>query len=462
MDYGLFDEFELEVKVWIPTIEDNRIKGILKYSHSDILLILEGDLFNIKSSGELESLSVPLLYGEITEGQIFNLREGNISNYNLLGRNATISFRVLEVGTHYIESDTEYVSVTYKAIGYRNWINEDYFVWNHLYDMDTNTITNDIYNIFDYEIDDKNIKSIVNLSRKTEKGGLDVKSFISINYKNHTKFDDILNDVYLFNDLLMIFQNRFVPIEKLMLTDKFGNETKVYIIQRNEANPSYHPKKMLIRFLKIENEFEKVLKKWFSDAEKINMLKSLYLADFYFDSVMDVRFMNSVQALEVYHRIFYDSVVIEKSKYKANVKQLKNAISQFDYDFDSKFLEKLYNSLSHVNRLSLKEQLYEIISSLEAATKMELFDDADGMELAIKQMVNTRNYFAHYGDSEKKYILKGLDELYDSNLRIKAVVLIILLKLLGIGEEVILEGIVNNQYYSNAIEGIKKFNSKEE
>lgn len=455
VEYGLFDEFDLDVVVWIPSREDNKIQGTLKYSHSEIFLMLEGDLFNIRRSVDLESLSVPVLYGEAIEGEKINLREGYISSYDLLGRKATISFRVLEVGNHYIESETEYVSVVFKPIGYRDWIYEDYFTLNHLYDLETKSIINESYNIFAYKFEGKNVKSVVSLSKQIEKGALEVKSFISIDYKNPRNFDDILNDVYLFNDLLMIFQNRFVPIENLSATDKFGIETKLYIIQRNDVGRSYHPKKMLIRYLKIENEFEQILKKWFVESKKFNMLKSLYLAHFYFDSVMDVRFMNSVQALEYYCREFIDTKIIKPPQFTYEIEEVLKFVDGPKFSGD--FKEILKGKLEHINSVYLKDKIKWMLKELDDTTLDELFVNEKERNFAVTQMVNTRNYFAHY-DENIKHALKGLDELYDAYIRVRAIILILILKDLGIIENEILKVIIQNEIFSKSIKDIKDFN----
>src|SRR5699024_1480387 len=169
-----------------------------------------------------------------------------------------------------------------------------------------------------------------------------------------------------------------------------------------------HPHKMLFTFEDVRSNFENIFNNWFKKMSELKNVYNLHLGNFFNKNTVETKFLNAIQALEVYHRtqghgkLFSDEdknaylhtvnesikdVLPDKIKKKNNKKKKqekiykdeeKNDYLQTDNEkikdvLPDKIKKEINKSLKHLNEYSLNKRLKDIIRNLNDDTITFLF-----------------------------------------------------------------------------------------
>jgi hypothetical protein len=144
-----------------------------------------------------------------------------------------------------------------------------------------------------------------------------------------------------------------------------------------------------------------------------------------------------MQALESFHRVTKGGKYLNNDDWKPFRTTLSNAISA---ELDSGHRESLKSRIKYGNEYSLRKRIGELLESLNEKTLSRL---SPTNKYFTGVIVDTRNYLTHYDDELKDVALKDAD-LYWANQRLRIFISLLLLKEIGVPEELILNSMVEN------------------
>lgn len=130
---------------------------------------------------------------------------------------------------------------------------------------------------------------------------------------------------------------------------------------------------MLFLFSDVENNLGSVFKTWISKREAYESVFDLLMTTMYTPSLyLHYRFLNIIQALEVYHTSKYegtyqDRKVYEKGLYRQFLEVLKNFPSESvdrENGISDEFRNALKGKLKSQTRFTLETRLKEILSDV--------------------------------------------------------------------------------------------------
>jgi len=141
------------------------------------------------------------------------------------------------------------------------------------------------------------------------------------------------------------------------------------------------------------------------------------------------KFINLTQALESLHRRTVGGTYLSASEFDP-IKDLLNAAVPPDVPADLK--RKLSDSLEYANEYSLRKRLKELLRGLDPSTiEMLKIQDIAGTTDVI---VRTRNCLTHFNESQRTTIADDIVGLHFMNERLTALLFVLILKRLGVGE----------------------------
>ncbi len=204
-----------------------------------------------------------------------------------------------------------------------------------------------------------------------------------------------------------------------------------------------HPRfdDFLFGFHDVKNNLRKILSNWIRKAEKLHLIRDLYLAGLHqSEEFLTSKFLLFAQAVEVYHRVFREEGYIDEASYKKHV--LENLRSALPVDAPIKmkakhkqkwrdFRSSFEGKLGHLYQYSLSKRLKLLAKEFGKAID-HFIPNAKGM---MQEIAEYRNYFTHFGDDRIKNALEA-DKLLKYTEVLKLMLELCFLKEMGIdGDE---------------------------
>ena len=201
----------------------------------------------------------------------------------------------------------------------------------------------------------------------------------------------------------------------------------------SEIKPKTDWHTMLFRFVDIKDRFNEVVDKWLDAYETISPSLNLYFSNkIGAHTYLDGQFLTLAQALETYHRITSNDTLMPKKSFNTLIKQIKSHCPE-------EYKEWLSQRLDYGNELSLRTRLHRIIESCKST-----IGTSEEVELIVKNIVDTRNYFTHYDLRLENKAASG-QNLWNLCQKMEAIFQLHLLKELCF-DEVEINAVLNNTY----------------
>lgn len=204
-------------------------------------------------------------------------------------------------------------------------------------------------------------------------------------------------------------------------------------IRWRKTYPVY-PTDIPVTFALIRERAEEVFHAWFSNAEKLRLVCELFFGAQYNPQMyVESEFLNFTQALEVFYRVTRDSKYVSTEQYEGYRRTLESSIPS---EAPKPLRSKLKTMLKYANEHTLRDALRCLIDSLDVASKLRISTD---LKAFVDDVVNNRNYQIHGDESLKGMVLSDhspqrLEKYGHINRRLRAILTIHLLKLVGIPE----------------------------
>lgn len=253
---------------------------------------------------------------------------------------------------------------------------------------------------------------------------------IKIEYFEKIHFDDIMKDLNIINNFLNICMYKQTNIQSL----KLENAISVFNPNFNNEIDNLNFYNIFIPFNLISKNFGEVLSKWFEINDMYKNTIYLYLMNISYKTNAETMFLTYSQALEAFIRKNnnFDKFYMNFEDYENIKDNFYNAMNNMNLDKDHR--QSLKSRIDYGNEYSLRKRLKMLISYLEGYNFIEMINEKYNGKF-IKCVVDTRNYYTHYGD-EAKYKTSG-KELVSLSYDMKLLLELCLLHELNLPKELI-------------------------
>ena len=419
---------------WLPMNPNNKVAGILTFTPGErMCLELIGGFEN--AHGEYiglfdENNKIPLIYGKDSNAKEITL----VDCYSSFTLNFSAEFPIMRYSARLLVFDKHLNSLDERC---------EYTAYIRFPELSQWALPGAIEQIVSFDQEGKEIKSStvvlpflngndgVIFSTRCE-NGVQVSVFKGVSYSSGKlslkpyleqysyleikrpgigmSLPEVFHELYKFQQFLSLATRRNVQPESIYLNDpnirqdfKEGQKSfyfPIYIlaIQRHVYNPTeLNRDKFLFRYEDIPDRMSDILAKWMSDSDNLQPIKN-HLVDslVYKPLVGSVDFLQVIQAIEgVWWRFRED-------EYRA------------------------VNNIPRRKETTLTTILQEILKTFSDVPKVS------SMNLDIKAVVDSRNYYSHFVDKSKKpKTLDGI-QLYDLTRQLRTILLCLVLELLSL------------------------------
>jgi len=475
--HSLFDNFEYGGFWWFSKTPDRRVAGTLRYKVGErMTLDLLGSL--TAGSDDLHNEDDDLILGTADGNRDFTL-QGLIRTESRSVRREIFSSsyvidRIFE-GKHFPSAqDIKFTSLSISYTSFEDWFADlPFHETTENTDVPPDTVKFVASHVVPYPIFDCRVDAI----NSTVKANLGFEGSIGIRelrWKS-TGFIDIVPDAPRSFDwfwqvhadirnLLTLLMNE-PTYAKLMCAygdaieispGRMSNE-RIYVYFMNSSRASQeeiHPADMLLIFPTIRDYIPMMLEAWFSKAELLRAVYTLFFGSMYFsDMYPRFHFLNLIQAVETFHRNLRKGQYLSESDFEPICVSLTDAIPE---SVGKDLREALKSKIRYGYEYSLRKRLRLLFAEFELQTVKLITDNSGAL---TDKIVDTRNYFTHYTEELQKLAFKG-EAVHYANYKLRVLLIVLLLKEVGFPESIIRKGICGNRELLHGLsegQGVKAF-----
>lgn len=192
---------------------------------------------------------------------------------------------------------------------------------------------------------------------------------------------------------------------------------------------------------KIRKEFASLLNAWLGASDSHRQARNMLLSSERRPSAfIELRFLPLVQTLEVLTQSNESTELVTKEEFQRIKSLVRDAIPS---GTNKELIEAFMRSLGYANGKSLRFKIEQLIATISPNIIHLLCKDVSEF---TKGLVNTRNFFTHY--STQKNILDGR-ELHWATRKLSVLLRVLLLRSVGMSEELILSVLERNMQIVN-------------
>ncbi|PGT75533.1 HEPN domain-containing protein [Priestia megaterium] len=421
MNETMSHEFKINGYWWMPHL-NKKVEGILYFSQEKVKLELKGSISEDPNIDEYK-----IIWGETESGEeltLFNtyrtLYDMRVLDSYKQGSQIDIpeSYSInsfLVGGLHQNLDSVKFSSCTFLPSYFHQWIQK------------TDSTFMDTY------VEDATLR-IKGLNNCYQRGFiLQPKDSHSINW--YLKYIDKLRK------LLMLMSGHPIFNERLEFLNETDQRTYTYFITSRSTKklPDLQMKQCLIRYVDIEKDVCRIFSKWFTLYEDLKIVTGIYFSDWYMDKFLEMKFLNAVQIIEIFHSwMRKDEKKVISSDSHAALERAKLALNEAIPDYNKIIKVQLKEGKKFV----LQNRFENLLKELDEKTKEFLLGNDEEVTVFTNQAVQTRNHFTHYG-KEQRFSLSSNAELTYTMYRLRALITVLLLKEIGVSELIIRQKMMN-------------------
>ena len=419
--HSLLDEFKLRGYWWLPGEPGNRIPGILHYNPEDsIRLELMGAFQGLITEGSvqiiwpLHPVRRPLILGTTDQGEdctLFGVVEspkpsGNVENVQVW---SNVHVSNLFVGGHF--PDERALSFQSMYVGFTHleeWLGVDplgagfNFLPLPLEPTDPVELRLPYRSRKLFETDVPSLNAVISLwssveweSEATRSLSLLHRAYFEVDAGGPRDYAWYLEVFQLCRQLLAFLMG--VPVyPSTVRTRRNERDINIYRSPMWQRRDSERFPPTRLPFPLIQAQAAAVVKTWLENAETFRPVYDFAVSSYYDQRMnLQAQFLGLAQALEIFDR-----------------RQRRG-------------------------RYEFKQRLQNLFDGLSEQTK----DQIAGIgEHFIRTVEDTRNYLVHHDEPPESKVLRGAKPYFDANKKLRALLFVLLCKMLGIGEQDALMG----------------------
>jgi hypothetical protein len=432
---------------WLPDSPDLPVAGTLTYDPGNGVIL---NLFGVLSEGHRNQNDlefIPIINGVISKGAkhvtLWSCDRSNLSTSwgqaesTMFSSNYTAARAI--IGKHFIiENEIQFTGLSASYSSLEQWVNRQPF---HLLDEQNPFCFSHTPVDLSVELDDLRltIRDWIGGSFDVEKRVAEHKAALSVHFNSPVDFQTAYSKLEHLRNFVSLGVGEAVKIRTL--NGKIPDDiVPVEIYERNrnvdilEYGKTVNVHRMIFTLGDLGNQFDTVLKKWYSSWENLEHVYGLFFAVLDTPSMyLDIQFELLVRTLEVYHRRTSNGRYMSKEDFKAAVlKPVRNYIEKELNEISPNYKQRLSDNVAFWNEYALKERLHEIINGLRQQYASQIDQLIQDQEAFVKFVVNTRNLLTHYSlDDKNKNLPDGNTYLWYIH-RMKALIVMCFLKELGL------------------------------
>lgn len=193
-----------------------------------------------------------------------------------------------------------------------------------------------------------------------------------------------------------------------------------------QERPRRH--RMLFSVSDLPEGFGSAMERWLERSEILGPVYRLYLGTVYNpQAFLEQRFLNLVQALEVYHRRAMATPDLPVDEHERRKEEILEAVPE-------RHREWLAGRLEYSNEPGLSKRLREIIRRYPESAYPVAGENNRSRERFVYKVVATRNYRTHFGQSLEDQAAREIGELHEVTQKLRKLLEICLLGEIGFGD----------------------------
>lgn len=439
---------------WLPSNQENKIPGTLFIKNGGkIELELIGH-FKDELPSPNEENELNRIIGHVEKLGIVTLENCfyKIKNFSFGGiSKSTIYVQHALAGVEYeLNEPTTFNSINFSIDGLEEWVAVSGISVQYANDTSGATITFDKPEPFNYSLKSNLELQIcfghsIPFESKPINLNISQNTYFKLTSANPLLSDDFIFIAHKFVTLMNFAMDATVSVSSMycfsneITREVNGNKRPepVQLFYSSEPFEEKIPKivrhAMLFRFVDIKDRFNEIIDKWLGAYESISPSLNLYFSTKTgSQKYLDGKFLALAQALETYHRRTSDETYVTKEEFKTLLNEIKSKCPEKHKDW-------LAGRLDNGNEISLRNRLNRIVESFKSTIGTD-----EEVELIIKLIVDTRNYFTHYNTKLEKKAASG-QNLWNLCQKMEAILQLHLLKELGFND-VEINSVLNSAY----------------
>ena len=224
---------------------------------------------------------------------------------------------------------------------------------------------------------------------------------IKIEYFDEIQFDKLLEELNIISNFLSICMYKQTNIQSL----KLENTIIVFNQFFNDDTDTLNFYNILINYDLISERFGEILGKWFEINDIFKNTIYLYLMNISYKTNAETMFLTYTQSLEAFIRKNnnFKKFYMDFEDYEEIKEKFYNFMG--DMDLKSDHRQSLKSKIKYGNEYSLRKRLKILMNYLKSYDFIGNLNEKYGGKF-INYIVDTRNYYTHYGD-EGEYKTSG-------------------------------------------------------
>lgn len=442
---GLHGEISEDGLFWLPAAPDNQVAGTLTFTQEDgCHLRLLGTLTEVTdlfAAGEPQE-GTELIHGLTSTGVPVTILGAFRTQHQMSfpGLVTETHFgNVLGLGLHFSSStDSLFRRSVVRFDGMENWLGERPFTLDR--DVQAKVVKLNVLRspqasfaaMLDCVVETGSI--LYTSNRPATEYRLTAHSTMSIKATEPQSLDWHLAGAARLQELASLCTGHYLPLVSLSLEGlKLPGagrpaEVRIYVrIQHPEAGARPRYEAPIVAGRELAELAPGAVARWFDEYDRLRPAINLFFAvTGSKDMFSSVRFLLCAQALEVFHRMTSEALIVDERSYEALRLALVAAIPP---GTQRNMREKIVSMLRFANEPSLNQRLKSMIKALEE----EFGERPAGLSKAFfRGVVDTRNYLTHYPAELRDKAFDGADMHWACRRMIMLLTVLFLMRL-GIG-----------------------------
>lgn len=435
--------FEYQGYWWLPDTPDNRVPGTLVFDpEAGASLELLGSLQGL--DGVTLPLDPELILGISSDGKSITLKECSrtMGAVSFGGGFATSTFSadMVFVGEHFEQTeDVGFERLIVEYLHLDAWADTTGFEVEMIDDPDAYPIT------VRHRIPEPMTARVRNnyevtlffggnrkwSARPVTEVTLTQPAELVVRFPEKQPLQNLLDVAYDLQHFLSLGMRRSVhPVAVWGATGPVGEAIRVEIHYRalgREASPRHRPERhqMLFSLRDLPGGFGPAIQRWLETSEILGPVYRLYLGTVYNpQAFLEQRFLNLVQALEVYHRRAMDTTDLPEEEHERRKQEILDAVPE-------RHRAWLEDRLEYSNEPSLGRRLKEIIRRYPDSTYPVAGENSRKRDSFVFKVVATRNYRTHFDQNLEDQAVREVNELHEISQKLRKLLEVCLLGEIG-------------------------------
>lgn len=265
--------------------------------------------------------------------------------------------------------------------------------------------------------------------------------FVRFLFKENTHYRAAIDEVYDFSSFLTLCIGKKVDNKNFYAKDIDGNDIILLFRLQKENSQKIREHDIFIKFSYIEETFETCLQAWNAKKALLEPIIIYFVEAHEKGFHVPLSFLKVVQAIEAFSRRMRNNKIWTEEEFKEKVDRI---VAQLQDEEDKKLISGILS-----NEPRLRQRLTDLFAEVNGIFEIS----SKKRKSYTNKIVDTRNYFTHFDEALKPNVL-DVDMMYYLTGYLKLVLRVLLLRELGIDNDLIKCRMIDSQELLNIKEGL--------